>query len=374
MRTALAGLLVLGAAGVARAQDIDMSKGGPIDVTSRDGMEWRQNEMEVIARGDARAVRGNVTVVADVLIARYRKKAQPAGAAPAPGKAAGASGATPVSAQGAAPGAPGSSVPGSGAPGSGAPGSGSDTGANEIYRLEAIGNVKIFTATDLAVGDHAIYDIDQAVLLMTGNDLKITTPQQVLTARDTMEYWSQKHMSVGRGLATVVTNDGRRVSGDVLVGFTEPPAGSGPAAAGGGAPSPAPKAAPAPGANPAKPGDALDASGKLQRVEGFGHVEVRTATETITGDRGVYVSESGIARIAGTVHITRGQNELQGDEALVNMKTGISTLIRDPGRRVQGLVMPNDAATKDAVGGPGKGAAPAKDANGGRSSTPARTP
>ena len=287
MRAALAGLLVLGAAGVARAQDIDMSKGGPIDVTSRDGMEWRQNEMEVIARGDARAVRGNVTVVADVLIARYRKKAQPAGAAPAPGKAAGASGATPVSAQGAAPGAPGP-----GAPGSGTPGSGSDTGANEIYRLEAIGNVKIFTATDLAVGDHAIYDIDQAVLLMTGNDLKITTPQQVLTARDTMEYWSQKHMSVGRGLATVVTNDGRRVSGDVLVGFTEPPAGSGPAAAGSGAPSPAPKAAPAPGPNPAKPGDALDASGKLQRVEGFGHVEVRTATGDHYGrPRGVCVRE-----------------------------------------------------------------------------------
>ena len=39
---------------------------------------------------------------------------------------------------------------------------------NEIYRLEADGHVHIFTPTDQAEGDHAIYDIDQAVLVMTG--------------------------------------------------------------------------------------------------------------------------------------------------------------------------------------------------------------
>jgi lipopolysaccharide export system protein LptA len=311
---AAAGLAALAWTGAARAQDIDMSKGGPIDVTSRDGMEWRQDDMMVIARGDARAVRGNVTVTADTLIARYRKKAVPPGTpAPAP---------TNVSAP--APGVPGSS----------------DTGANEIYRLEADGHVKIFTATDLAIGDKAIYDIDQAVLLMTGNGMSVTTPNQVMTARDTMEYWSQKHMAVGRGLAQVVTSDGRRINGDVLVAYTQPDQPAGTA----GQP-PAPKPATAPPA-PGKTTDPLLSSGKLQRVEGFGHVQVRTATETITGDRGVYVSDTGIARIAGNVRITRGQNELQGDEALVNMHTGISTMVRDPGKRVEGLVIPNDASNK----------------------------
>ena len=304
MRRLLALLTLLPA--VAHAQAIDMSKGGAIDVTAQDGMEWRQNEQMVIANGDARAVRGDVTVTADRLIARYRRKA----------------GAQAVSATAPA------TMPGTG-----------DTGSNEIYRLEAEGHVRIYTATDLAVADRAVYDIDQAVLLLTGGNLTITTPQQVMTARDTMEYWSQKHMAVGRGLATVNTSDGRRITGDTLVGFTQPPAGSAAQA------KPAAKA-PVPG----KPGaDPLGASGKLQRVEGFGNVEVRTATEIVRGERGVYVADSGIARLAGNVHIVRGQNVLNGDEALVNMRTGISTLVRtEPGKRVQGLVVPNEAPTPGA--------------------------
>ncbi len=293
------------------AQGLDLSKGGPVEVTASDGMEWRQNEQMIIARGNARAVRGDVTVTADRLIARYRRKAgAPAAVAPA---------ATPPA-----------TPPGA-----------ADTGSNEIYRLEAEGNVKIFTATDLAVADRATYDIDQAVLLLTGGALTLTTPQQVLTARDTMEYWSQKHMAVGRGLATVTTTDGRRLSGDVLVGYTEAPPGApapGAAPAGAAPPkAPPPKAAAPPG------GGLAGGSGKLQRVEGFGNVEVRTATETIRGARAVYVADSGIARIAGNVRITRGQNQLNGDEALVNMRTGISTMVRNPGGRVQGLVAPSDA-------------------------------
>ena len=289
----LAALLMVPAA--AMAQALDMSKGGPVEVTASEGLELRQNEQMVIARGNARAVRGDVTVTADRLVARYRRKAGAAAAA--------------------APAAPGPVA--------------ADTGNNEIYRLEAEGNVRIFTASDIAVADKAVYDIDQAVLLLTGSALKLTTPQQVLTARDSMEYWSAKHMAVGRGLATVTTADGRRVSGDTLVGYTTPP--DQPAA-------PRPVAA-----APARPGaDPLMTSGKLQRVEGFGNVEVRTATEIIRAARGVYVPDTGIARLAGTVRLTRGQNQLNGDEAVVNMRTGISTLSNKPGARVQGLVVPND--------------------------------
>ena len=289
----LAALLMVPAA--AMAQALDMSKGGPVEVTASEGLELRQNEQMVIARGNARAVRGDVTVTADRLVARYRRKAGAAAAA--------------------APAAPGPVA--------------ADTGNNEIYRLEAEGNVRIFTASDIAVADKAVYDIDQAVLLLTGSALKLTTPQQVLTARDSMEYWSAKHMAVGRGLATVTTADGRRVSGDTLVGYTTPP--DQPAA-------PRPVAA-----APARPGaDPLMTSGNLQRVEGFGNVEVRTATEIIRAARGVYVPDTGIARLAGTVRLTRGQNQLNGDEAVVNMRTGISTLSNKPGARVQGLVVPND--------------------------------
>ena len=59
----------------ALGQGLDLSQGGPIAVTAQDGIEWRQVEQQVIARGNARAQRDKVTVTADRLIAWYRKKA-----------------------------------------------------------------------------------------------------------------------------------------------------------------------------------------------------------------------------------------------------------------------------------------------------------
>ena len=295
----------------AGAQQLDLSHGGPIDITARDGIEWRQAEQEVIARGDARAVRGTVTVTADRLTAWYRKKGGSQTAAPAP---------TP-------------------APASGLVGD-SSTEGNEVYRLQAEGHVRIFTATDQAQGDRATYDLDQSVLVMTGRNLKLTTPNDVITAKDDLEYWPQKHMAVARGNAVVVTTDAKRVAADTLVAYTTdnpPPASATPASA----QTPASSNA-----------DPLAASGKLQRVEAFGNVSIRTPTDTVTGDRGVYVPDTGMARLGGNVRITRGQNQLNGAEADVNMKTGIATLVaqtpggpRVPGR-VHGLVVPNDQSNK----------------------------
>jgi lipopolysaccharide export system protein LptA len=315
LAVAIVVLLALGASlrvVPANAQQIDLSHGGPIDITARDGIEWRQAEQQVIARGDARAIRGGVTVTADRLIAWYRKKA---------GKdTATASAATPASQP---------------APANGLMGDPSTEG-NEIYRLQAEGHVHIFTATDQAQGDKATYDLDQSVLVMTGKNLKLTTPNDVITARDDMEYWPQKHMAVARGDAVVVTKDAKRIAADTLVAYTTP--------------------SQAQGATPAaaKPSDdPLAASGKLQRVEAFGNVSVRTPTDTVTGDRGVYVPDTGMARLGGNVRITRGQNQLNGAEADVNMKTGIATLIGQKTGRVHGLVMPNDESSKSL--GPGAG-------------------
>lgn len=291
---------------VAAAQALDLSRGGPVTVTAAGGIDWNQAEQTVTAHDDARAVRGNVTVTASRLIARYRKKAGAKDAAPAP---------APVAASAAPAGAP------------------SDTSANEIYRLEAEGQVHIFTQTDQAFGDRGVYDMDAAVLVLTGEKLRLTTPQDVLTARDALEYWPQKHLAVARGNAVVTTTDARRVAADTLVAYTQ----DGPA------PANAPKA---------KPGaaDPLASGGKIQRVEAFGNVRLRTQTETVTGDRGVYVPDTGIARIVGHVHVTRGENQLNGAAAIVNMKTGIATLTQAPGGRVQGLVVPNEPQAGSAPG------------------------
>ncbi len=288
--------------GSARAQQLDLSKGGPVDVTARGGFEWVENEQKVVASGDARAVRDNVTVMADRLVAFYRKKP---GAAPAAAKSGAASAGTDL-----------------------------DGGNNEVYRLEADGHVRILTPTDEAQGDRAIYDIDQAVLVITGRNLKLTTPQQVMTARDSMEYWSQKHMAVGRGQAVVVTSDGRRLSGDTVVGYTD---------AGAPAAARAPGGVAGPAAKPADPADPVAASGKIQRIEAFGNVEVRTNVDIARGDRGVYVAETGMARLVDHVRITHGQTQLNGRAADIDMKSGIAHLSSTPGERVSGLIVPGEA-------------------------------
>jgi lipopolysaccharide export system protein LptA len=295
--------------GPAAAQQLDLSHGGPIDITARDGIEWRQAEREVIARGDARAVRDNVTVTADRLIAWYRKKG--AAEAQATSPAAGLAGDP-------------------------------STEGNEVYRLQAEGNVHIFTTTDQAQGDKATYDMDQSVLVMTGRNLKLTTPNDVITARDDLEYWTQKHMAVARGNAVVVTNDAKRIAADTLVAYTTD--------------NPPPNGAAKPAATKTasnQPADPLASSGKLERVEAFGNVSVRTPTDTVTGDRGVYVIDTGMARLGGNVHITRGENQLNGAEADVNMKTGIATLVAASRERVHGLVLPNDTSNKSLGAEPG---------------------
>lgn len=325
LRAALLAVPLLLWAVPAPAQPIDLSSGGPITITASEGIEWHQAEQEVIARGNAKAVRGDVTVVADRLIAWYRKRA---GATDKSSTDKSPAGQTPKPAEGGAvPGEPG-------------------TGDNEIYRVQAEGHVRIFTPTDQAFCDRATYDMDQSVLLMTGHNLRLTTPNEVLTARDALEYWSQKHMAVARGDATVVTSDGKLLSADTLVAYTEP--------------------APQPGSaqKAATGNDIAPGSSKLQRVEAFGNVVVRTATDTVTGDRGVYVPDVGIARLAGHVRITRGQNQLDGAEAEVNLKTGVSRLLSSTGGRVQGLVVPNESTRQQLStppGTPSGGSVPASD-------------
>jgi lipopolysaccharide export system protein LptA len=301
------------------AQALDLSHGGPVTVTAAGGIDWNQAEQTVTAHDDARAVRGDTTVTADRLIAHYRKKA------PAPG----------------APPPPPPPPTGTGAP--------DDTGDNEIYRLEADGNVHIFTQTDQAWGDHAIYDMDQAVMVLTGAHMKLTTPQDVMTSRDTMEYWSQKHLAIGRGDAIATSNDGRRIAADTLVAYTVDNSQPGAKTA---ASTPPPKPE-----NPDHPADPLMDAGKIQRVEAFGHVKVENPTEVVTGDRGVYVTDTGLARIVGHVHVTRGENEMNGAAAIVNMKTGVATMTQLPGARVEGLIVPNEQQPKN-------GTSPAKEPEG----------
>jgi lipopolysaccharide export system protein LptA len=208
-------------------------------------------------------------------------------------------------------------------------------GANsrtEIYRYQADGNVRIYTPTHRAVGDRAIFDLDTGVLVLTGDGLKLTTPGEVVTARDALEYWDRRHIAVARGDALVLTQDGRRMRGDLLTAHFQP--------------NDARAAAAQPTREAPRPVPAAQGTGsqRLQRVEAFGDVHISGETEIAVGDRGVYNAETGIAVLAGNVKITRGQNQLNGDYAEVNTNTGVSRLLSQQDQagdnRVRGLFVP----------------------------------
>ena len=251
----------------------------PIGIEAQNGIEWQQDNHVYIARGNATATRGDAKVTADTLYAYYR----PIAAAPA-----------------AAPGKNGANDLLSGS-------------ATEIYRLEADGNVRFTTPTQSVTGDHAVYDVDSQTLVVTGKNLRLTTPGDVVTARDSLEWHDATQTGVARGNAIAVHGD-RRMRGDVLTAILTKGANGGAA--------------------------------HISRINANGNVELSTPTEIARGDAGVYNLDTGIATLAGHVRLTRGENELRGRYAVVDTNTHVSRLLSAPpdtrlaGARVEGLLVP----------------------------------
>ncbi|MDB5395559.1 MAG: hypothetical protein JWM91_3065 [Rhodospirillales bacterium] len=158
---------------------------GTLEVTSSRDLEWLQQDRAYVARGNAVAKRGTVTLMGDTLIAYYRPMA---GAAAQP-----------------KPAASGSQT-------------GFDSGTTEIWRVVAEGNVHIISEDRDAWGDRAEYDKDKSVVVLTGKALKATTLEDTVTARDSLEYWQDKDMAVARGNARIVKVNGNTLEGDLIGG------------------------------------------------------------------------------------------------------------------------------------------------------------
>jgi lipopolysaccharide export system protein LptA len=82
---------------------------------------------------------------------------------------------------------------------------------------------------------------------------------------------------------------------------------------------------------------------------------VTSQDQTGRGDSGVYNVDTGITTLAGHVKLTRGQNELRGQYAVVDMNKNISRLLAAPPSnaltagppgRVEGLIMPRQQSSQ----------------------------
>lgn len=241
----------------AHAQLLQGEGDEPVTIEADDGIEWVRDEKLYIARGNAKAVRGELTVSADTLSAAYRPK---------------------------------------------------DSGGSEVYRMEALGNVEILSTTDRAVGDRAVYDIDQEVIVLLGDDLSFKNGLDTITARDSLEYWETRRLAVARGDA-VALRENQRIEADVLTAYFN---------------------------------DGPDGENRIERVDAIGNVKITTPEEVVRGNEGVYDVLREVATLAGNVRVTRGDNQLNGERAEVNLKTGVSRMLPGSGSggRVKGLFTP----------------------------------
>jgi lipopolysaccharide export system protein LptA len=261
--------------GPAAAQGLLNRGSGPIAIDADEGIEWRRDEKVYIATGNAKAVRGDVTVTAHRLIAYYRDRT--------PAKVANAKE--------------------------------TDNGAmaTDIYRLVAENDVTITTPTQRARGDRGVYDVDRAVLVLTGKDLSLDTTQDHITARDSLEYWDERKVAVARGDGVMVRAD-RRVQGDVLTAHIQE--------------------------------DKKTNESRVTEVDGFGNVRVSTPAQIAQGGKGVYNLVTNIAYLVDDVRVTQGKNQLNGDYGEVNLNTNVSRMLSGPsagrpGQRVRSLIVPN---------------------------------
>lgn len=159
--------------GTVLAQGLDLGRGGggPIEVLADDGIEWQQPKKQFIARGNAQAIRGGVTVRAPVLVAHYRD---------------------------------------------------TDGSATDIEVLEATGGVTISSATEQATGRRAVYTVATSMLVLYGDGapVSLVTRTETVVAKDRIEYDTKAQKAVAYGGASVKKAD-KTLTAETLIAYME---------------------------------------------------------------------------------------------------------------------------------------------------------
>ena len=198
---------------------------------------------------------------------------------------------------------------------------------SQIYLVEADGHVELSGETQHAFGDHGIYDVDAGTMVLTGKALRLETKQDTVTARDSLEWHDKEQLAVARGDA-VATREQKRIRADVMTAEVR-----------------------------------RDEKGAqhISRIDAEGNVVVSSQDQTGRGDSGVYNVDTGITTLMGHVKLNRGENELRGQYAVVDMNKNIYRLLAAPpsetltsGRpaRVEGLFVPRQQGPAPSPGKP----------------------
>ncbi|ADE39489.1 LptA/OstA family protein [Candidatus Puniceispirillum marinum] len=251
-------LLVMspGLLSIANAQDKQAeTQTAPVTIEASDFLEWDQNKGLYLAEGDAIAVQRDMRISADRLEANYDP----------------------------------------------------EQAGREINLMTATGNVFFIDGENTATGARLVYDLVSSTYSVFGKNAKVTSPRGVMTATKKIIYDESNPTKAkinGIGKANYTADDGRVISGDEIIAFT-------------------------------------NENGDLQTLDAIGNAYVRTVdNQTATGDKVNYDFNTSIAILTGNVELIEGQNVMRGSRAEVDFNSGVSRLLSDgQGGRVTGIMV-----------------------------------
>ena len=188
----------------------------------------------------------------------------------------------------------------------------SDTGSqSEITKIIAEGNITITNPDGVITGEHGVYMVADQHATLTGENLKLTGEKTIVEASDTFEYWATEQKFTAKGNAKIIEENRTLTSDEITAWFMTK-----------------------------EETQNTDTNG-LKEAEAIGNVIITTDTDKAFGDTGHYDGIKEIATLKGNVKLHREKNVLNGDRAVVNLKTGISQLFSDSKNgRVTGKFFP----------------------------------
>jgi lipopolysaccharide export system protein LptA len=257
----------------AQAQDKRAAGQDKLIVTADETLEWHRNENRFYARGTAMAKRGDSRIHGDTLIAHYRD---------------------------------------------------SQENNFDIYKLVAEGSVRIVSDESTAYGARAVYDVDKRRAVMTGNDLRLVTPDQTVFADKRFVYDVRAGQFTALGNARIERETTTLKSDKLVAGLV------------------------------------TNDNGKrvIETAKATGNVRITTPQETVTGERAVYARARDEVEITGGVTVKRGRNTLHGARAVVDLETQVSRMFSGTdGKgdgRVRGVFYPEQDRGAKAETGPKK--------------------
>lgn len=220
---------------------VNPDRNKPLEITAQESLEWHRNDLYFQAEKEVRAVQGETTIYCDKLIAKYRD---------------------------------------------------SEKSNIDIYRIEAIGKVRVISAGSKVYGEKAVYNMDKGLVEMIGKNLRLISEDQNIKARDKFLYWVAEGRFEAIGEAVAV-REGDKIEADKLTAiFTKGGVGQ----------------------------------RALKSLEAVGNVMITTPEEVLTGEHAFYSVKTGIAEMNDNVRIMKGESFLEGARAQVNLNTNISKI------------------------------------------------